>query len=149
MSDTTNDIDDKKDLPNLETLSDPFGEINMDNIPEDIRTAWTEGSGSDYVRDIAWVYDNLGVNIKSIPLRGCPGPGAWRLLLWAKDENVGKFYDLWKAIVAPSKKQLDEAAQFKDTGDDIVGLINRVDKYWKKEGKSGRIERGVSTNGQI
>ena len=90
----------------------------------------SDGS-EDHWRDVHWVYNNLGV--KTASAENAPSPGAWFWLVECREDADArrKFRDYYMKM-APSRKELDERARMRDSGDGVKDLLDKVAKVLKE-----------------
>jgi hypothetical protein len=79
------------------------------------------GRESTEVRDVRWVFDNIGVPWADIDVDGIPSRGAVSMLKTAKENPQWFYRDMWKPLL----KAADEGdGAYKDDGRKVLELID-------------------------
>ena len=79
---------------------------------------------SNDVVNIKWVAENLPVEDASRV--NAPNSAAWGLLCWAR-RNPDQFYtQIYKQVVIPTKREIEEASDSANDEERIIGALNRV-----------------------
>lgn len=81
------------------------------------------GAQQDFVEDAMWAYESL--NAKGMDPKKAPSPGAWGLLIWARD-NRDKFFSTVfpKALAMVNKEEEDDPEVKKE--------LANIDDLWQK-----------------
>lgn len=86
------------------------------------------GRRTSNLREVAlWVFDNMAVS--DVKAADAPSPGAWWLLMQAKDKPVMR--DAVMRMVEklmPTKTEVNQLVQYEDDGQGILGMLDRVEK---------------------
>tara|TARA_R100000654_G_scaffold16490_1_gene34536 strand:+ start:1171 stop:1737 length:567 start_codon:yes stop_codon:yes gene_type:complete len=85
---------------------------------------------SNDVINVKWVADNLPV--EDVDRESAPSTAAWGMLCWAR-KNPDQFYtQIFKQVVIPTKREIEEA---NDAADDEERLIEALDRVRKIAGE--------------
>jgi len=80
----------------------------------------------DPVRDLTWIYNNIGV--KNVKPSEAPSPGAYAHLKFIQqnDANMVDFFTKVYPRIIPSKSQIESLNKFNDDGRDHLAILDRL-----------------------
>ena len=79
---------------------------------------------SNDVSNVKWVADNLPND--GATREDAPSTAAWGMLCWAR-RNPDQFYtQIFKQIVIPTKREIEEASDAADDEERLIGALDRV-----------------------
>jgi hypothetical protein len=90
-----------------------------------LRAALAKSDRGGIQEDVEWVYQNLGVPWKDIPVHSVPSPGAVTLLVEAKRDKKW-FLEKYHAKLLPNKSQRDDASWFEADDGQVAEMAARV-----------------------